>query len=64
MPSKKKMKQQNKNKGGKNPNIQNYVPNKGKIVYGLKQFGKRKIDFLNCKSGVEKTIDPINLLNV
>lgn len=43
------MKQQNKN-------IKNYVPNKGNIVYGLEQFGKRKIDFLNSKSGVQKTI--------
>ena len=40
--NKKKMK-----KKGANPNIQNYVPNKGKIVYGLQQFAKGKIKFFS-----------------
>ncbi len=37
------------------PNIQNYVPNKGKIVYGLQQFSKGKIKFFSTfapKEGV------------
>lgn len=34
----------------------NYVPNNGRVAYGLQQFSKRKIKFCNCKTGEQDTI--------
>ncbi len=50
----------NKKKKQQNPNIQNYVPNKGKIVYGLQQFTKGKIKFFS--NYTEQGVDTVHTI--